>query len=94
MFAALAVDGSSIVTVYYQALWKDDVPEWTRVGGVRRSSKPLWPSSAIRGCMPGVDADKAHSFVAEGMLYMASAAMDLPTRIKEDPWVERFPTSG
>ncbi|WP_326829788.1 hypothetical protein OIE13_07570 [Streptosporangium sp. NBC_01810] len=44
--------------------------------------------------MPGVDADKAHSFVAEGMLYMASAAMDLPTRIKEDPWVERFPTSG
>jgi TetR/AcrR family transcriptional regulator len=44
--------------------------------------------------MPGVDADKAHSFIAEGMLYMVSAAMDLPARVKEDPWAERFLTSG
>ncbi|MEU9890678.1 TetR/AcrR family transcriptional regulator [Sphaerisporangium sp. NPDC051011] len=44
--------------------------------------------------MPGFDADQAHSFIAEGMLYMVSAAMDLPGRAEREPWAERFLASG
>ncbi|MFC9943970.1 TetR/AcrR family transcriptional regulator [Streptomyces pratensis] len=44
---------------------------------------------------PGLDADKAHAFSAEGMLYMAAAALDLPSRAPDDaPWAERFLSSG
>ncbi|GII85714.1 TetR family transcriptional regulator [Sphaerisporangium siamense] len=44
--------------------------------------------------MPGVGTDKAHTFVAEGTLYMIAAAMDLPARAAGDPWADRFLTSG
>ncbi|WP_103503787.1 MULTISPECIES: TetR/AcrR family transcriptional regulator [unclassified Streptomyces] len=44
--------------------------------------------------LPGFDADQAHAFVAEGTLYMIAAAMDLPSRVSNDPWAERFMTSG
>jgi hypothetical protein len=44
--------------------------------------------------MPGVGTDKAHAFVAEGMFYLVAAAMDLPARAADDPWAERFLSSG
>lgn len=44
--------------------------------------------------LPGVDADIAHDFFAEGMLYMVAAAIDLPTRSEGDPWAARFLDSG
>jgi AcrR family transcriptional regulator len=40
--------------------------------------------------MPGIEPTKAHRFVAEGTLRMVAAAMDLPARAADDPWVTRF----
>ncbi len=42
--------------------------------------------------LPGVGEDGAHDFIAQGMFYMAAAAMDLPAR--GDAWAARFLASG
>ncbi|GGT16604.1 hypothetical protein ACFFV7_41555 [Nonomuraea spiralis] len=42
---------------------------------VARSTQDIFENVEL---MPGVGADRAHAFVAEGMRYMVSAAMDLP----------------
>ncbi|ASO21113.1 AcrR family transcriptional regulator [Actinoalloteichus hoggarensis] len=44
--------------------------------------------------LPKVGTDTAHSFLAEGFLYMVSASMDLSVRAEHDPWAERFLDSG
>lgn len=44
--------------------------------------------------LPGVDVDTAHEFFADGMLYMAATAIDLPARAATDPWAARFLDSG
>ncbi|APU15875.1 MULTISPECIES: TetR/AcrR family transcriptional regulator [Actinoalloteichus] len=44
--------------------------------------------------LPQVGTDTAHSFLAEGMLYMVAASMDLSVRAETDEWAERFLDSG
>lgn len=44
--------------------------------------------------LPAVGTDNAHDFFAAGMLYMAAAAMDLPTQAMDSAWAARFLESG
>lgn len=44
--------------------------------------------------LPEVGDDRAHDFFAQGMLYMAAAALNLPARSDADAWAARFLNSG
>jgi AcrR family transcriptional regulator len=44
--------------------------------------------------LPGLDAAQAHRFFAEGLIFMAAAAMKLDDEATEDGWGRRFLYSG